>query len=96
MFCEPWTWAAKDAEVVQLFGVSLATIKRYLKQRREEGHMRPKAIPGRPPKKRAQVEADVLPQLPKGCATSFISSVKWLLAVLHYHHVSLTQGKFSS
>lgn len=51
------------AEVVQLFGVSLATIKRYLKQRREEGHMRPKAIPGRPPKKRAQVEADVLPQL---------------------------------
>jgi transposase len=43
--------------------VSLATIKRYLKQRREEGHMRPKAIPGRPPKKRAQVEADVLPQL---------------------------------
>jgi transposase len=51
------------AEIVQLFGVSLATIKRYLKQRREEGHVRPKAIPGRPPKKRAQVEADVLPQL---------------------------------
>ena len=51
------------AEVVQLFGVSLATIKRYLKQRREEGHVRPKAIRGRPAKKRAQVEADVLPQL---------------------------------
>ena len=51
------------AEIVPLFGVSLATIKRYLKQRREEGHVRPKAIPGRPPKKRAQVEADVLPQL---------------------------------
>jgi transposase len=51
------------AEIVQLFGVSLATIKRYLKQRREEGHVRPKAIPGRPPKKRAQVEANVLPQL---------------------------------
>src|SRR5579859_3953334 len=51
------------AEIVQMFGVSLATIKRYLKQRREEGHVRPKAIPGRPPKKRAQVEADVLPQL---------------------------------
>jgi hypothetical protein len=32
-------------------------------QRREEGHVRPKAIPGRPPKKRAQVEAGVLPQL---------------------------------
>src|SRR5438128_3302827 len=46
-----------------MFGVSRASIKRDLKQRREEGHMRPKAIPGRPPKKRAQVEADVLPQL---------------------------------
>ena len=51
------------AEIVQLFGVSRATIKRYLKQRREEGHVRPKAIPGRPPKKQAQVEAGVMPQL---------------------------------
>jgi transposase len=51
------------AEIVRLFGVSSATIKRYLKQRREEGHVRPKAIPGRPSKKRAQVEAGVLPQL---------------------------------
>src|SRR5215469_10544061 len=51
------------AEIVQLFGVSLSTLKRYLKQRREEGHVRRKAIPGRPPKKRAQVEAGVLPQL---------------------------------
>lgn len=45
------------AEIVQLFGVSRATIKRYLKQRREEGHVRPKAIPGRPPKKRAHDDA---------------------------------------
>ena len=51
------------AEIMQLFGVSSATIKRYLKQRREEGHVQPKAIPGRPPKKRAQLEAGVLPQL---------------------------------
>src|SRR5258708_2878224 len=51
------------AEIVRFFGVSSATIKRYLKQRREEGHVRPRAIPGRPPKKRAQVEAGVLPQL---------------------------------
>ncbi len=51
------------AEIVQLFGISLATLKRYIKQRREEGHVRPKAIPGRPPKKRAQVEMSVLPQL---------------------------------
>jgi transposase len=51
------------AEIVRLFGISNATIKRYLKQQREEGHVQPKAIPGRPPKKRAQVEADVLLQL---------------------------------
>jgi transposase len=51
------------AEIVQLFGISLATLKRYVKQRRDEGHIRPKAIPGRPPKKRAQVEAGVLLQL---------------------------------
>ena len=50
-------------EIVQFFGISLSTLKRYLKQRREEGHVRPKAVPGRPPKKRAQVEAGVLPQL---------------------------------
>jgi transposase len=46
-----------------MFDISLATLKRYMKQRGEEGHVRPKAIPGRPPKKRAQVEAGVLPQL---------------------------------
>lgn len=51
------------AEIVLLFGVSLATIKRYLKQRREEGHVRPKVIPGRPPKKRAQVQAGLITQL---------------------------------
>lgn len=51
------------SEIVQLFGICLSTLKRYLKQRREEGHVCPKAIPGRPSKKRAQVEAGVLPQL---------------------------------
>jgi transposase len=51
------------AEIVQFLGVSLATIKRYIKQRQEEGHVRPKTIPGRPPTKRAKVEASVLPQL---------------------------------
>jgi transposase len=51
------------AEIVELFGVSLATIKRYLKQRRNEGHVRPKAIPGRTPKKRANLEAGLEEQL---------------------------------
>ncbi|HEX4207687.1 MAG TPA: hypothetical protein VHZ51_26500 [Ktedonobacteraceae bacterium] len=51
------------AEIVQIIGISLATLKRYLKQRQEEGHVWPKAIPGRPPKKRVQLEAGVMPQL---------------------------------
>lgn len=37
-------------EIVKLLGVSRATIKRYLKQRRETGTVTPKAIPGRPRK----------------------------------------------
>ena len=51
------------SEIVSLFENSLSTIKRYVKQRRDEGHVRPKTIPGRPPKKRTQVEVGVLPQL---------------------------------
>lgn len=50
-------------EIVEALGVSLATIKRYVKQRREVGHVKPKAIPGRPAKKRAQLEVGLLPQL---------------------------------
>jgi transposase len=50
-------------EIVEALGVSLATIKRYVKQRREVGHVKPKAIPGRPAKKRTQLEAGLLPQL---------------------------------
>jgi transposase len=45
------------AEIVQLFGIALSTLKRYLKLRREEGHVRPKAIPGRPPTKRAKASS---------------------------------------
>jgi transposase len=50
-------------ELIELLGVSLATIKRYLKQRREQGHVRPKVIPGRAPKKRTTLEAGLEPQL---------------------------------
>src|SRR5260370_32207756 len=52
-------------EIVRVLEVGLATIGRYLKQRREMGHVQPKAIPGRPAVKgvmlgaylRAQLEA---------------------------------------
>ena len=33
-------------EVVRLFGISLATLKRLLKQQREQGHVVPKVQPG--------------------------------------------------
>src|SRR5437763_1285263 len=45
------------AEIVKMLGVSLATIKRYLKQRRDQGHVKAKAIPGRTPKKLAALQA---------------------------------------
>ena len=50
-------------EIVKLLGVSLATIKRYLKQRRETGTVAPKAILGRPPKKLGKLQADLVAQL---------------------------------
>jgi transposase len=51
------------AEIVKLLGVSRATIKRYLKQRRETGDVAPKVIPGRPPKKLAALQAELEAQL---------------------------------
>ena len=50
-------------EIVEALGVSLATIKRYVKQRRDVGHVKPKAIRGRPAKKARHLEAGLLPQL---------------------------------
>lgn len=44
------------AEIIDFFQVSRATIKRYVKQRRETGTVLPRSIPGRPSKKRAAVE----------------------------------------
>lgn len=52
-----------QAEVARTFTVSVATIKRYLKQRRETGQVEPKAIPGRPAKKGAVLRAHLLTQL---------------------------------
>lgn len=51
------------SEIVRVLGVSLATIGRYLKQRRETGHVRPKAIPGRPSKKMNPLQAGLQGQL---------------------------------
>jgi transposase len=50
-------------EIVELFGVSQATIRRYLKQRRETGSVAAKAIAGRPPKKLWPLPAELVEQL---------------------------------
>ncbi|HLZ80530.1 MAG TPA: IS630 family transposase [Ktedonobacteraceae bacterium] len=54
-----------QAETAHLFKVSLKTVERYIRQRREKGHLLPKPIPGRPPTKRAVLEAKLQPQLEK-------------------------------
>jgi transposase len=51
------------AEIVAMFAVSLATLKRYLKRQRETGDVRMKTIPGRPAKKGAALRAGLLSQL---------------------------------
>ena len=50
-------------EVAEVFGVSLSTIKRYLKQRRETGSVAAKPIPGRPPKKLGPLREGLSQQL---------------------------------
>jgi transposase len=50
-------------EIVSMFGVSLAKLKRYLKQRREAGDALPKPISGRPSKKYVPLKADLMAQL---------------------------------
>src|SRR5512135_3275409 len=52
-----------QAEVAETFAISTATIKRYLKARRESGHVLPKAIPGRPAVKGAALQQGLLAQL---------------------------------
>ena len=53
----------RQAEIAAAFQVSVATIKRYLKLHRDTGQVTAKPIPGRPPKKRAALEADLPAQL---------------------------------
>jgi transposase len=51
------------AEMGKLLGVSRATMKRYVKQRRETGSVAPKAIAGRTPKKLGLLQTDLAAQL---------------------------------
>ncbi len=49
-------------EVVEVFGVSLPSIKRWLKMRRESGDVQARPIPGPPPRKGAMLK-EWLPSL---------------------------------
>ncbi len=51
------------AEIVAMFAISLATLKRYLKRQRETSDVRAKPIPGRPAKKGVALQAGLLSQL---------------------------------
>jgi transposase len=51
------------AEIIERFRVSRATIKRYLKQRRETGNVQPRPIPGRPNVKGKALQAELVRQL---------------------------------
>ena len=60
--------AAVDAgkpreEVAKTFSVSMPTIKRWLKRRRETGDVEPKPIPGRPSRKGAMLQSWLPEQL---------------------------------
>jgi transposase len=50
-------------EIARVLAVSLATLGRYLKQRRDMGQVRAKAIPGRPSKKMAALQAGLADQV---------------------------------
>lgn len=53
---------ASQSQAAEQFAVSVPTIKRYLKARRETGHVLPKAIPGRPARKKVALQAGLREQ----------------------------------
>jgi transposase len=47
-------------QVAEVFGVSMPSIKRWLKRRRETGNVEPKPIPGPPARKREALDGGAL------------------------------------
>lgn len=54
---------ASQSEVAETFAISVASIRRYLRARRETGQYAPKVSPGRPAVKGAMLQAHLLSQL---------------------------------
>lgn len=61
--------ATPREEVAKTFSVSVPTIKRWLRRRRETGDVEPRAIPGRPRLKGAALEEWLPSQLQHNRAT---------------------------
>src|SRR5436305_2300065 len=70
-----------QVEVAKLFEVSESTVRRYVRQRREKGHVRAKPIPGRPPTKRASLASKLQPQLEKEPDATLQEHCGWWEAV---------------
>ena len=49
-------WQSQGEEVARTFSVSMPTIKRWLRRRKETGDVEPQPIPGRPPRKGAMLK----------------------------------------
>ncbi len=75
------------AEIIDLFQVSRATIKRYVKQMRETGTVLPRPIPGRPSKKGAALRMGVQELLESHPEASQEDYCQWWEAE-HGMHVS--------
>src|SRR6266516_3016315 len=66
-----------QAQAACLLKVSETTVKRYVRQRRERGHVRPKPIPGRPPTKRAPLEAQAGIKVSISTMSRAIQHLQW-------------------
>lgn len=77
------------AEIIERFQVSRATIKRYVKQRRETGTVLPRPIPGRPARKGAALQMGVQELLEAHPDASQQEYCQWWEAE-HGMHVSRT------
>jgi transposase len=67
----------KRAEVVETFAVSLPTVKRWLKQRRETGGLAPKPIPGPPAVKREALLAALPERLAEHADATLEEHCSW-------------------
>ena len=80
-----------QVEVANLFEVSESTVRRYVRQMREIGHVQPKPIPGRPPTKRASLASKLQPQLEKEPDATLQEHCDWWeavsgICVSHFHN----------